>query len=65
MSCDICFVQESRISDPNLYLPLSLAVGLVVSFGPRLLGDRVGLLTFLINLILKSFLGVRILTVVF
>ena len=48
------------------FICLSLAVGLVVAFGPWLLGGRVGLLPlFLIDLIVKSFLGVRILTVVF
>ena len=61
-SYDICFVQESQISDPNS-LPV---VGLVVAFGLRLLGGRVGLLPlFLIDLIVRSFLCVRILTVVF
>ena len=48
------------------FICLSLAVGLVVAFGPRLLGGRLGLLPlFLIDLIVRSFLGVRILTVVF
>ena len=48
------------------FICLSLAVGLVVAFGPRLLGGRVGLLPlFLIDLIVRLFLGVRILTVVF
>ena len=48
------------------FICLSLAVGLVVAFGPRLLGGRVGLLPlFLIDLIVRSFLGVRILTAVF
>ena len=48
------------------FICLSLAVGLVVAFGPRLLGGTVGLLPlFLIDLIVRSFLGVRILKVVF
>ena len=48
------------------FICLSLAVGLVVAFGPRLLEGRVGLLPlFLIDLIVRSFLGVRILAVVF
>lgn len=48
------------------FICLSLAVGLVVAFGPRLLGGRVGLLPlFLIDLIVRLFLGVRILTAVF
>ena len=48
------------------FICLSLAVGLVVAFGPRLLGGRARLLPlFLIDLIVRSFLGVRILTVVF
>ena len=48
------------------FICLSLAVGLVVAFGSWLLGGRAGLLPlFLIDLIVRSFLGVRILTVVF